>query len=792
MRIASVVIDSNTKKTDKIFDYSIPAVLHDTAVFGVRVFVPFGKSDKKTLGYIIKTYDGEPEFNLKEILSVIDEKPIFNRKTLLEAYWIKNRFFSSFCDAIKLFLPPGSGQKLTEWVLLCSDEYDEKYKDILDILKENNGTVEYLKLKDLFGNNIRAKLNKMKERGLISFYSSNVPRITPKVKKVVKLAKTEDEYNLSSKAQERAVNIMTQCEMLTVSDLCLFASCSSATVRTLVKKGIFEYDSIEVFRTPNKGSTCRDEAVVLNEAQENAVNFISSQSTADFKPVLLRGVTGSGKTEIYLAVIEKFLKNNKSAIILVPEISLTYQMVSRFLSRFGEKVAVLHSGLSAGERYDEWRRISKGEARVVIGARSAIFAPCENLGIIIMDEEHEDTYKSESGVHYHARDVAICRGSTENAVVVLASATPSIESYYKAKSGIYSLIEIDKRFNKCPLPETKIVDMRREMEEGNRSPISNLLKEEIEKNIENNDQTILFLNRRGYSTFVSCRSCGHVLECPNCSISLTYHSISESMMCHYCGHRIRKPDVCPSCGSKHVYGFGIGTQKIEEIIGEKFKGSTVIRMDVDTTKTKEAHEKILTRFKRDKINILLGTQMISKGLDFEDVTLVGVLAADQILHLDDYKAAERTFALITQVCGRAGRGNKKGRAVIQTYSPDSPVIQKAAAQDYVSFYQDEIIIRKALNYPPFCDIINITVSDTNKEKAIKIINNLQMEIKNALGSRAKVFRVVPCIISKINNKYRFHFWIKCVLNKEICGEINAITGELSDSSVIIDVNPVSI
>lgn len=477
--------------------------------------------------------------------------------------------------------------------------------------------------------------------------------------------------------------------------------------------------------------------------------------------------------------------------MLVPEIALTHQMVGRFLSRFGTKTAVLHSGLSIGERHDEWLRLERGEARVAVGARSAIFAPCQNLGLIIVDEEHEDTYKSETGVRYHAREVAMCRAKTEGAKVLFASATPSVESYFRAKSGIYTLLEMNHRYNDAPLPKTVILDMRQELEKGSTDPISLALRAEIEKNIRAGEQSILFLNRRGYSTFVSCRACGYVENCPNCSISLTYHSFSETLNCHYCGYRRKVSKTCPDCGSTHIAGHGTGTQKIEAFTEAEFPEAKIIRMDVDTTQKKESHEKILRRFRDENIDILLGTQMIAKGLDFPNVTLVGVLNADQMLNMGDYRAAERTFSLITQVIGRAGRGEKEGRALIQTHAPESPVLLHAARQDYKAFYDEEIILRKALNYPPFCDIINIIVSGSLEPEVRKSAEALYNRVSDALGSDVQLFRAAPCGINKIKNIYRWHIWMKCRLTKEIAAKIQEAIAAEKKLSVIADVNPTS-
>ena len=791
MKVASIVIDGKTRQVDKEYTYRIPDSLSDAVRVGVRVRVPFGGGNRHEIGFVIKVFICAEEQNIKDVMSVLDAEPLFDRGKLLEAYWIKNRYFSTFADAIKLFLPPGSTAKLTEWVRLVEKDkvVRPSEKKVADILTEQGEVCAFDVLKDALGERTRSVVSAMAEKGIVSISHTAEKRVDVRTVRVIRF-RQEPTKKLSD-AAKRAVRIMRECDCLSIADLCLFASCSSSTVRTLVKNGVFYMDDVEVLRTPHTKVKEKQDPAVLNEEQTRAVLAIENQPVSPLRPILLHGVTGSGKTEVYLAAIEKILSEGKSAIVLVPEIALTHQMVSRFLSRFGRTTAVLHSGLSIGERHDEWLRIARGEARVAVGARSAIFAPCQNLGLIIVDEEHEDTYKSENGVRYHAREVALCRAHTEGAKVVLASATPSVDSYYHAQKGTYTLLTLEKRYNEAPLPKTLIVDMREELMRGNTSLISETLQRELEKNVQKGEQSILFLNRRGYSTFVSCRSCGYVETCPKCSISLTYHSFSETLNCHYCGYRKKNSTVCPSCGKNHLVGFGAGTQKIEETTEKELPGVSLIRMDVDTTRKKEAHEKILSRFKDENISVLLGTQMIAKGLDFPNVTLVGVLNADQILNLGDYRAAERTFSLITQVCGRAGRGEKEGRAIIQTHSPDSSVILHAAKQDYCAFYKEEILLRQALNYPPFCDIINITVFGSVEAEVKKATERIYEKTIQNFGNTVQVFRAAPCGINKIKNIYRWHLWMKCSLTKELISRIRAIIETEKKLSVTVDVNPTS-
>lgn len=776
---------------DRDYTYRIPEAFEESVSVGVRVRVPFGGGNRHEVGFVIKVCEQNEDDKVKDIAEVLDTAPLFDREKLLEAYWIKNRYFSTFAEAIKLFLPPGSAAKLTEWVRLENPAVfmDNTEKKIADILTENGEVCAFDVLKEACGDKTRAAINALLEKGGVTVSHTTEKRVGVRRMRVIRFC-AEPTGKLSD-AAARAVRIMRECACLSMADLCLFAACSTSTVRTLVKKGVLELEDIEVLRSPRQKQMREEKPAVLNSEQRAVADAVSAHPVKPMQPMLLHGVTGSGKTEVYLDVIDNVLREGKSAIVLVPEIALTHQMVGRFLSRFGKTTAVLHSGLSLGERHDEWMRIARGEARVAVGARSAVFAPCRNLGLIVVDEEHEDTYKSETGVRYHARDVAMCRAHTEGAKVLLASATPSVDSYYRAKSGAYTLLELNNRYNEAALPKTAIVDMREEMQRGNRSPVSLALRRELESNLEKKEQSILFLNRRGYASFVSCRSCGYVETCPHCSISLTYHSFSDTLNCHYCGYRKKNIKECPACHSEHLAGVGAGTQRIEETVEEELPGAGIIRMDVDTTRKKEAHEKILTRFREENIDILLGTQMIAKGLDFPNVTLVGVLNADQVLNMGDYRASERTFSLITQVLGRAGRGEKEGRAIIQTHSPDNPVILHAAKQDYRSFYNEEIIIRKALNYPPFCDIINIMVSGGD-ERAVK--NGAEALYKRAereLGDSVRLFRAAPCGINKIKNIYRWHIWLKCRLTKELSTKISAILETEKKLSVTADVNPTS-
>lgn len=533
----------------------------------------------------------------------------------------------------------------------------------------------------------------------------------------------------------------------------------------------------------------------MNDQQKEVYDQIEFMlENEEFAEFLLHGITGSGKTEVYLQLIEKALELGKNAMVLVPEISLTPQIIDRFLARFGENIAVLHSKLSNGERYDEWMKIKENRARIVIGARSAIFAPVQNLGILIIDEAHDASYKSDMTPRYHAKDLAKYIAKQNNIPLVLGSATPDIVDYYKAKNQDKILVEMTERANNASLPEIKIVDMRQELASGNRSMFSAELQEAMAENLKNKKQTILFINRRGYSTFVMCRDCGHTMKCKNCNIALTYHSYENKLKCHYCGYEEAVPKICPECKSDKIKYFGSGTQKVESEIAKFFPDATTIRMDIDTVTKKNSHEQILKKFREDKIDILIGTQMVTKGHHFPDVTLVGIIAADGALNVGDYRAEERTFQIITQVAGRAGREKDKGKVFIQTYNPDNYAILCSQKQNYKEFYEGEITLRKCLNYPPFCDIILIRVhsEDINKVKdvSMKIYNELLKQKNDNL----LIYKPVSSPIDKIQNIYRWRIVVKGRLNKMAIAIIKKAVepfygGKNKGVTIVVDSNP---
>ena len=651
---------------------------------------------------------------------------VFDEEKLELAKWMSQKYFCNLADATRLLVPPGTTTNVDR--VKAKTEKHIYLKESVDL----------------------SKVKSDKQRKVIDFLKDNVS--APKA--VLK-------------------------EMLDVSD---------AILKTLEKNEVIEIRDIEVGRDPfwNK-KVDSDVAPTLTEEQRQVVESIDING---YSKNLIYGVTGSGKTEVYLRLIKKVLDSGKNAIVLVPEISLTPQITNRFLARFGDVVAILHSGLSLGERYDEWKKIKSNKCRIVIGARSAIFAPLSNIGIIIIDEEHDTSYKSETSPKYDAKEVADYVAVTEEIPLVMGSATPDIVTYYKALNGEINLFELKNRVSKFGLPEVEIVDMREELATGNKTVFSRKLYYAMKEAIKNKEQIMLFLNRRGYSTFIMCRDCGYVVKCEDCDVSMTYHLDSNKLVCHYCGKTKDVMSTCPSCGSKNIRYFGSGTQKIEVEIKKYFPEARVIRMDVDTTRVKGGHEKILAKFKDEKIDILLGTQMIAKGHDFSNVTLVGILAADSSLNIGDYRANERTFQLLTQMAGRAGRGAKKGTAIIQTYMPDEFSINAAKEQDYERFYATEINMREKLNYPPFCDIIVSIISGTDEEKVRCEANKLY----EVLHKQFNVYTPVPAPISKINNEYRWRVLLKEEIDYDklkVFHELISVFYNQKDNEVkvSIDVNP---
>lgn len=815
--IAKIALESAPYIIDKPYDYIIPCDIAERVKPGVRVLVGFGKGNRKTEGMVLKTQaTTSREAGLKPIIAVLDDEPVLDDKGLRLALWLRERYFCSFYDAVRVMLPSGLWYRIKSTYIINDCATREEALKLLGGIPGSDILIEYLFKKrehnhqnvinDIKHKNTSKILNILTENGIIRAENSAFRNASDKTVRLVRLLisneDAEEYLSLKSKSapmQRDIIRLLMNIGAVTVNELRYFTGASLQTLKALHKKGVTEFFELPVFRTPVPKVTEQSPEIRLNQMQHKAFSELE-EILLSGKPAcaLLYGVTGSGKTQIYLKLIEQTLKRGKTAIMLVPEISLTPQLMEKVYSCFGDKTAILHSALSVGERYDEWKRIKSGKASVVIGTRSAVFAPLDNIGIIILDEEQEHTYKSSSTPRYHARDIAKFRCVTDSALLLLGSATPSIESMYHAKTGTYSLHILDKRYNEQELPEVIIADMREELLNGSMAQIGRRLLAEIDKNLSRGEQSILFLNRRGASRYVICGDCGVVPECPKCSVALTFHSVNSRLMCHHCGYSRKMNDTCSECKGKMLY-MGAGTQKIEDEIKVLYPDMPVIRMDTDTTSMKSSHETMLSRFFNEKIPVMVGTQMITKGLDFENVTLIGVLSAEQTLFTDDYRAAENTFALITQVIGRAGRGEKKGRAVIQTLIPNNPVIRLAAAQDYFGFYENEIQLRQARGFPPFNDIISILISASGEDLALKGALRVAGKINRALKTGysdigAKVFGPAPAFISRLNNKYRFKVMI-CAQNNRRMREL--ITRLLVDFkrdrqnrriSVVADVN----
>lgn len=743
--IAEVIIQSNAKDLNRVFDYKIPTEYEENALelIGARVLVSFARRKELEEGYIVNIKENT-EYEVKEIAKV--EEKYLNSDKIELAKWMSKRYFCNIADCLKLMLPPGSTRK---------------------------------------------ESNRVKEKS-VNF---------------VTLKKDEDEIEfdieagkLKSAKQIRILKFLLENGDALISDIEMFADGSRAIVNTLCKNGYTEIIEKKIERDPFEFKNIeRTTKLELTEEQANAFNAIcDSMDDMLFSEFLLYGVTGSGKTEVYLQLIEKALNEHKSSILLVPEISLTPQTVNRFIARFGkENIAVLHSKLSIGERYDEWNKINEGRAKIVIGARSAIFAPVKNLGIIIIDEEHDSSYKSEMTPKYDSKEVARFMCKEANVPLLLGSATPDIDTYFRAKNEEIMLLELKNRANKASLPEIEIIDLREELAKGNKSMISTRLYEEIQKNLNDKKQTILYLNRRGFSTFVMCRNCGYTVKCKNCNINLTYHANTNRLKCHYCGYEEKLVTKCPSCGSEQIRYFGTGTQKLEYEINKLFPNASTIRMDIDTVSKKNSHEQILEKFKNDNIDILIGTQMVVKGHHFPNVTLVGVIAADGSLNIDDFRANERTFQILTQVAGRAGRGEDKGRVIIQTYNPDNFSIECAKKQDYDLFYNTEISLRKQLKYPPFCDIILIGFTSVIEQEVANVASKIHEYLKNRVlreNIGIILYKALPSPIDKIKNKYRWRILIKCKFGEEITDLIYDVLEEFQklkskSTKITIDLNP---
>jgi len=774
-KVANVVLTKSTRQYDRIYSYLVPNEFSECIQVGVRVLVPFGQANRTFEAVVVQISQEEKVVGLKEIKNIVDKEPIFDSKLLNLSKWMKERYICTYADVFKVMTPSGISVKASIIIELddLNQILNEKEERIITCIKSNGGklSLEGLK-KELDLKSPTRLLRNMEQKGLIKHSEGFETRVKDKKVRVATLAMEAESVsediengNIKRIQQIRVLELLIDSEYISVQDLMSFCSVSVSVINTLVKRGYIELYDMEIQRTVSTPDIIPSKPLAPTAEQQLIITEVSQKIRENsYENILLHGVTGSGKTEVYLQLISYCLDLNRQAIVLVPEIALTPQMVERFRSRFGENVAVWHSRLSLGEKYDQWKLMLKGEINVVVGARSAVFAPFKNLGIIVVDEEHEGSYKSELTPKYHARDVALKRCMLSNAVLLCGSATPSIESYYNALKGKAKLYKMKNRTNNMILPKVNVVDMRKELEDGNRSMFSRLLDSELVKNIDAKEQTILFLNRRGHSSFVLCRGCGIRLMCPNCNISLTYHQKDERLICHYCGFTIKTPKKCPKCGSPHIRNFGVGTQKVEEEVKKIYTKASVIRMDLDTTTGKNSHAKILGKFRDESIDILVGTQMIAKGHDFPKVTLVGVLAADSLLGAADFRSSEKTFQLITQVSGRAGRAELEGRVVVQAYNVDDFSIKCASNHDYEGFYEKEISLREKLVYPPFTNIAVVLLSGPIDKMVYNVSCNILKTLQAEFDKKdndANVLGPSRAPVSKINGKYRWRIIIKC-------------------------------
>lgn len=785
--IAKIAVSAATFWTDRPYDYNVPTEFAQQVKPGVRVIVPFSRGNRKCEGIVLSVTEESSYGQLKPVLFVLDDAPILTPEQIKLALWMRERCFCTVYEAVKAILPAGLWYDISARVSI-SDAYDKvlayeaagKSKQqtmVLDVLFANGGACERSAIEGAFGEgDPSSAIRALVKKGVLTETSREKRKVTDKTRDFVCLAVSSEDAMAEAAAKKRkapsqaaVLELVASVGRVSAAEVKYFTGCTAQPIKALEKAGLIAIEQEEVYRHK---VTYDGELVPIPQLTTPQQQVYDGIMELTDKPeaacALLLGVTGSGKTTVYIHLIDTMLKRGKSSILLVPEIALTPQMLQTFSSHFGEEIAVLHSSLSIAERYDEWKRVKSGKARVVIGTRSAVFAPVENLGVIIMDEEQEDTYKSENAPRYHAREIAKYLCARFGATLVLGSATPCLETRYAAESGRYHMFTLPGRYNECALPPVSIVDMKQELRRGNGGEISSFLRDEIQINLDRGEQSILFLNRRGTSKVVTCGECGFTYRCDNCSANMTYHSANGKLMCHYCGSVKRLDDRCPACGGILKYT-GAGTQKIEEELSVLFPGVEVLRMDTDTVGASGSHEALLKRFREERIPIMIGTQMVTKGLDFENVTLVGVLSADQSLYTGNFRSGERTFSLITQVVGRCGRGEKPGRAVIQTFSPENETIRQAAAQDYQSFYESELEIRKLQNNPPFSDMIVITVAGNTESHVLRcasaVRNDLQYVLRN--DDTARVIGPAPYAVVRVNHKYRYRVTLLCRETKQI-------------------------
>lgn len=809
MKYARVAVDAAVFTFDKEFDYIIPPELETAVQKGCRVTVPFGNGNKKRLGIVFDVTDYTEGKRLKKISEVLDEAPLLNEEMLELAKWIKDRTFCTLYEAAKAMLPSGINHRMVVSYAVSGDYDKAKAVSLCGAEKE---IFDYLSAKGVFvkSDSIFKSLameqnlsitEGLVKKGLLVSSRDAVRNLGDLTVRMMRLTGDEVEVKLTKK-QQQMVDVLRDIGAASVKELCYFTGLTPAVANALVRNGAAEFYEQEVINLPDFVNEVGSRTPInLTEEQSDAYDKLTALSSQDKAAVsLLYGVTGSGKTSVYMSVIDKVVDEGRAVIVMVPEIGLTPQTLSLFCKRYGGDIAVFHSALSVRERLEQWKRVKNGEAKIIIGTRSAVFAPAENIGLIIIDEEQEHTYKSEQTPRYSAIDVAKYRAAYNKSLLLLASATPSVESYAAAQSGKYELCTLTKRYGSAVLPEVVTVDMRTEPKAQGSKAISQTLYECLSDNLENGRQSILLINRRGFHTFAACNSCGEVICCPNCSISMTYHSANNRLMCHYCGHSVPFSSVCPECGEDAVRYSGFGTQKIEEELANLLPDARIVRMDTDSTAGRNSHEKLLDSFAKGEYDIMIGTQMVAKGLNFPNVTLVGVVSVDQQLYNDDFRSLEKTFSLLTQVVGRSGRGELKGKAVIQTLTPENEIIRLAAKQDYDEFFKTEITLRKALVYPPYCDLCVIGFTGENETIVKSAARETLDLLKKCVGGEFKGEKIIalgpmPARVAKVSGKYRHRLIIKCRNSARLRQMVSKILIEIGSDSrfskvtVFADMNP---
>lgn len=799
---AQIALDGATFAFDRLYTYIIPPELQGRAYPGMRVTVPFGKGNLKKQGMIFRLEEAELK-GLKAILSVADNAPVLSGEMLALCEYMRENYFCTYYEAIHAALPAGLSFKLTsfysaneEFSLLSSLGGTEK--EIFDYLK-SKGEKDADSLRRKFGVTVEL-LDSLAEKQALILSREPKRKINDANEKWVRLAVPYDELEglKLTQRQREVAGLVSGTDGISVKEIKYFTGVSQSVIDGLISRELLISFEKRVFRTEKKSIAVAENAeITLTDQQKTAFDgLISKYNEQNGNISLLYGITGSGKTQVFLKLADEVSAKGRGVIVMVPEIALTPQMLRIFTERYGDKVAVFHSAMSQGARMDEWERVRSGKALIALGTRSAVFAPFNNLGLIIIDEEQEHTYKSEQSPRFHARELAAFRTRYNKGLLCLASATPSVESFTAAKQGKYSLFRLTKRYGGAVLPKVETVDMKKEILSGNSSPVSRRLYEAVNETLDNKKQVILLLNRRGHNTYISCPNCGYVMTCPNCSISLTYHSANHRLMCHYCGYSASADTKCPECGNEHMKFLGAGTQRLEEEIKNLFPKARVLRVDADSTLARESYSEYLNAFAAGEYDILLGTQMVAKGLDFPNVTLVGVLGADSAAFSEDFRSFERTFSLLTQVVGRAGRGENAGLAIVQSVNPDSELIGLAAKQDYEGFYESEIMTRKLMIYPPYCDICVVSARADIRRNAETAINGIFCKIKEMLkGEYADVKLIIlgpaPASVPIVNGKYRYRMIIKCKNSKRFRGMLRTALEikRLPDTAVIADMNP---